>query len=228
MLIFFTNLSLMEFRFRYLALFCVFSIIPQLWVVLDGKFSQDYQINIGVPQGSIFGPKLFLLYFNDLPDDVICDIAIYTDDTTLYSHVWWDIWSVATTRDSCWTWIWSTRHCGLGKKVVCWFQCWKKNSLLCLTDIIILVLLTWKWIGLFLMKNHILRCWGCLSLLKLDWESYIVSIARIASKKIGALICSMKFFSLRLLCISINLPYNLAWNTVAMPGLVLLAAAWIC
>ena len=30
-------------------------------------------------------PKLFLLYINDLLDDVICDIAIYDDDTTLYS-----------------------------------------------------------------------------------------------------------------------------------------------
>ena len=28
---------------------------------------------------------LFLLYINDLPVDVICDIAIYADDTTLYS-----------------------------------------------------------------------------------------------------------------------------------------------
>ena len=34
---------------------------------------------------SIPGPTLFLLYINDHPDDVICDIAIYTDDTTLYS-----------------------------------------------------------------------------------------------------------------------------------------------
>ena len=42
---------------------------------------------------------------------------------------------------------------------------------------------------------------------KLDWGSYIVSIAKTASKKIGALIRSMKFFLLRLLCISINLPY---------------------
>ena len=57
----------------------------QLRVVLDGKSSQEYGVNLGVPQGSILAPTLFLLYINDLPDDVICDIVIYADDTTLYS-----------------------------------------------------------------------------------------------------------------------------------------------
>ena len=54
-------------------------------MVLDGKSSQEYQIHAGVPQGPILGPTPFLLYINGFPDDVICNIAIYDDDTTLYS-----------------------------------------------------------------------------------------------------------------------------------------------
>ena len=65
----------------------IFSFLSNTWlrVVLDGKSSREYPINAGVPKGSILGPTLFLLYINDFPDDVICDIAIYADNTTLYS-----------------------------------------------------------------------------------------------------------------------------------------------
>ena len=63
-------------------------------MVLDGKSSQEYRVNAGVPQGSIFDPPLSLLYIKDLPDDVICNIAIYVDDATVYSQCdqAYDLW----------------------------------------------------------------------------------------------------------------------------------------
>ena len=64
----------------------------------------------------------------------------------------------------------------------------------------------------------------CLSF-KLDWVSNIISIA---FKEIEALIRSMKFFLLRLLCVSVNLLYGLAWFAVVISGLVLLTATWKC
>ena len=71
----------MEFQVRYLTLLLFFSAMA----VLDGKYSQGYPANAAVPQRSILGPTLFLLYINDLSDDVICNITIYVDNSTLYS-----------------------------------------------------------------------------------------------------------------------------------------------
>ena len=54
-------------------------------MVLEGQSAQEYPVNAGTPKGSILGPTLLLLYINDFLDDVICNIVIYADDTTLYS-----------------------------------------------------------------------------------------------------------------------------------------------
>ena len=57
-------------------------------------FTQEYPVNVTILQGSILGPTISLLHINDLPDDFMCDIAIYFDDTTLYSKCYQasDLW----------------------------------------------------------------------------------------------------------------------------------------
>ena len=81
-------------------------------MILDGKSSQEYPADAGVPQGFILGTTLFLLYINELPDDVICDIAIYADDTILYSKCDQasDLWQQLELASE----LESTRHRGLG------------------------------------------------------------------------------------------------------------------
>ena len=62
---------------------------------------------------------------------------------------------------------------------------------------------------------------------KLDWGSYIISIAKTASKKIGNLIRSMKFLSPKVtLCLYKSTQIAHVWNTVVTSRLVPLVATW--
>ena len=56
-------------------------------VVLNGSFSEFTSIESGVPQGSIIGPLLFLIYINDLEINIKSNINFFADDTMLYSIV---------------------------------------------------------------------------------------------------------------------------------------------
>ena len=165
-----------------------------LRVVLDGKSSQEYQVNAGVPQGSIFGPTLFLLCINDLPDDVICNIAIYANDTTLYSKCdqasdLWQQLELASELESDlqdtvdWSKKWLVDFNAGKTQLVSFDQSNNTGSV----DV--------KMDGSVLEEKSSFKMLGLNFSFKLDWGSYIISIAKTASKKIGALIRSMKFLS---------------------------------
>ena len=162
----------------------------QLRVVLDGKSSQEYPVNAGVPQGSILGPTLFLLYINDLPNNVICNIAIYADDTTLYSEcdqasdLWQQLELVyeleSDLRDAAdWGRKWLV-DCNAGKTQLVSFDQSKNTGAI---DV--------KMDGSVLEEKSSFEILRLTFSFKLDWGSYITSIAKTASKKIGALIHSI-------------------------------------
>ena len=188
----------------------------QLRVSLDGKSSQEYPVNAGVPQGSIFLPTRFLLYSNDLPD-VINNNAIYAGDTTLSSKCdqasdLWQQLELATELESDlrdivdWSRKWIVDF-NAGKTQRVSFD--RPNN----TGAIDV-----KMDGSIFEEKSSLKMLGLTLSFKLDWGPYIMSIAKTASKKIGALTRSMKF-----LCIVCD-----AWNTVVISRLVLQVATWNC
>ena len=56
-------------------------------VVLNGQTSSCADVNAGVPQGSILGPLLFLIYINDLADGLSSNAKLFADDSSLFSAV---------------------------------------------------------------------------------------------------------------------------------------------
>ena len=130
----------------------------RLRVVLDGKSSQEYPVNVGVLQGSVLGPKLFLLYINDFPDDVICNIAIYADDTTRYSNCdqasdLWQQLELASELESDL------------RDTLDWGKKWLVDFNLGKTQLVLFDLsnntgsIDVKMDGFALEEHHLLRCW---------------------------------------------------------------------
>ena len=79
---------------RICGLILLFSVIGSFEWFRMGSLHKNIQLMPKFLKALFPGPTLFLLHINDLPDDVICDIAIYADDTTLYSKCYQasDLW----------------------------------------------------------------------------------------------------------------------------------------
>ena len=56
-------------------------------VVIRGTASRPFEVTSGVPQGSVLGPILFLIFINDLPLEVISHVSLFADDSKLFTKI---------------------------------------------------------------------------------------------------------------------------------------------
>ena len=151
----------------------------QLRVLLDGKYSQEYPVNAGIPQGSNIGRTLFLSFVNDLPDDVICNIAIYADDTTLCSKcnqasdLWQQLELTSELRDTVdWAKKWLVDF-NAGKRQLILFDVSNNTGAF---DV--------KINGLVLAEKSSFKILGLSCASKLDWAFTLSPLLKLPSRKL--------------------------------------------
>ena len=146
-------------------------------VVCDGKHSDPAQVTSGVPQGTVLGPLLFLLYVNDLPDNLKSSIRLFADDALLYGVIsnendgdqlqedlkqleaWQNTWQMSFNPSKCKTICISTKRDPPQKKYVfCGVELEKVDSI--------------SYLGVILNDN-------------LKWSKHVQSTNGKASKVLG-------------------------------------------
>ena len=178
---------------RILSILKSFLTNRKMKVVLDGQSSDLYFLNAGVPQGSVLGPTLFLIFINDLPDDILSSfVDIFADDSTVYSsssptsdlasltnNLNADLSSVAK-----WGEKWLVTFNATKTKSVSFHHHRQPNF----------SPLSMNGVDLVESDSHD-RLLGLKLTTDLKWDSYITRIAKNASKMVGSFYRSRKYLS---------------------------------
>ena len=56
-------------------------------VMVDGEISSDVFVKSGVPQGTVLGPLMFLIFVNDIGQNITSKLRLFADDTLLYREI---------------------------------------------------------------------------------------------------------------------------------------------
>ena len=116
--------------------------------------------------------------------------------------------------------IYKTLYPGAGSGLL--ISMLEKLNWFCLTSLVTLVLLMWKWTGLLLRKKHLLKCLGCLFLLNWTRALILSVLLKQLQRKLESWFVLWSFFLLRLLCISGILLSCVSWCWILLPCLVFL------
>ena len=128
----------MEFRFRYFALCYLFSVIDGFkWFSMKSLY-KNIQLMLELLKAAFLVLHFFhctLMTFLMMLSTILLSMLMVILSTLSVIG----IWSVATNRAGCWTWIWSTRFYGLGQEVTCGFQWWKNSTCFFLMILVLLM-----------------------------------------------------------------------------------------
>ena len=149
-------------------------------VIVDGNKSSFLDVKAGVPQGSRLGPLLFIIYINDIVNDLESEILIFADDTTLLaSGDDPNQTSSQLNRDlqkiSIWAKKWKvTFNSGKSKDIIFSKKCLNNSPPLILNNQLIDRVNTHKHLGVYLKSN-------------LDWSKQIHETCLRANRKLSVL-----------------------------------------
>ena len=171
-------------------------------MILDGKSLQEYPVNAGVLEGSTLGPTLSyytLMTFQTILSMILLSLLMILLSKCDQTSDLWQQLELASELESDlrdtvdWGKKWLVDFNAEKTQLVLFDRSYNNSSIDVEMD------------GSVVEEKPSFKMLGLPFSSKLDWDSYIISIANSASKKIGALIRSVSFVLLRLLCISINL-----------------------